>query len=74
MGKAITPTNKQRAKRCADTLRHYGTDDTDPGCLADLLADARHWCDQHGECFAELDRRGYQHYLAEVVEARRRRT
>lgn len=39
--------------------------------LIDLLADARHWCDQHGESFADLDRQAYQHYLAELDEARR---
>lgn len=63
------PTNKTRARRCAKALRRYGTADTPPGCLIDLLADARHWCDQNGKPFAELDRLAYQHYLAERDEA-----
>ena len=58
--------NLSRAKRCAKTLRRYGTDDTDPGCLTDFLADARHWCDQHGHSFGDLDRIAHDHYLAEL--------
>lgn len=69
----LIPTNKQRSRRCANVLRHYGTEDTDPGSLIDFLADARHWCDQHGESYAELDRIAYQHYLTEFVEDLRRR-
>lgn len=34
--------------------------------LIDLLTDARHWCDRHGESFAELDRLACQHYTAEL--------
>lgn len=33
--------------------------------IIDLLTDARHWCDRHGESFAALDRIAYQHYLTE---------
>jgi hypothetical protein len=62
------PTNKSRAARCARVLGRYGTDDTAKGCLVDFLADARHWCDRHGEDFAGLDRQAYQHYLAELHE------
>ena len=67
------PTNSHRTRRFGHVLRHYETDDTDRGCLIDLLADARHWCDQHGENYAELDRIAYGHYLAEFVEYLRRR-
>jgi hypothetical protein len=64
------PTNKQRAARCGKTLKRYGTDDTARGCLVDLLADARHWCDRNGEDYAALDRLAYHHYLAELYEER----
>lgn len=67
----MTPTNAQRAKRPAKVLRHYDTDDTDRGSLIDLLADARHWCDLEGQCYGDLDRIAYDHYLAELWEARR---
>lgn len=60
-----TDGNRRRARRCGKVLRGYGTDDTDPGCLIDFLADARHWCDMHGQCFGDLDRIAYQHYIAE---------
>ena len=36
--------------------------------LIDLLADARHWCDRHGESFAELDRIAHVHYLHELFQ------
>lgn len=65
------PTNAQRAERLADVLRQYDTDDADPCCLIDLLADARHWCDRHGECYGDLDRMAYDHYLAELWDERR---
>lgn len=51
------PTNDHRANRLRAALRRYGTDDTVTGSLTELLADARHWCNRHGESFAELDRR-----------------
>jgi hypothetical protein len=66
-----TPTNHNRAKRCDNVLRRYGTDNTQKGCLIDLLADARHWCDLNSESFGELDRIAYEHYLAELDEQRR---
>ena len=61
-----TEANHRRAKRCGKVLRRYGTDNTDRCCLIDFLADARHWCDRHGHCFAKLDRIAYQHYAAEL--------
>jgi hypothetical protein len=64
------PTIQQRAARCGKTLGRYGTDNTPEGCLVDFLADARHWCDRSGEDYAALDRRAYQHYLAELHEKR----
>jgi hypothetical protein len=53
------------------TLRCYDTDSEPTGCLADFLADARHWCDRNGRSYAELDRRASWSYAAEVAEARR---
>lgn len=37
--------------------------------IIDLLTDARHWCDRHGEDFANLDRIAYQRYIAELNDA-----
>jgi hypothetical protein len=34
--------------------------------ICDMLADLRHLCDADGLDFAELDRRAYQHYCAEL--------
>jgi hypothetical protein len=67
----MTFTNSHRSRRIANVLRDYDTDSTDAGCLIDLLSDARHWCDRHGECFGDLDRIGHDRYLAELREARR---
>lgn len=39
--------------------------------LIDLLADARHWCDRHGQCYGDLDRIAHDHYLAELWAERR---
>lgn len=64
------PSPTDRAARCAKILNRYGTDDDPETCLVDFLADARHWCDRYGEGFADLDRRAYQHYLAELHEER----
>jgi len=45
--------------------------DNEPAtAIVDLLADIRHWCDLHGQEFAELDSRAYGHYTTEVVQAR----
>jgi hypothetical protein len=60
------PSNKQLSARCHKALARYSTDDEPSTSLVDFLADARHWCDQSGEDYAELDRRAYQHYLAEI--------
>ncbi|MBL9118532.1 MAG: hypothetical protein JNL80_01300 [Phycisphaerae bacterium] len=65
------PTNAHRARRFRAAIRCYGTDDTFVGSLTDLLADARHWCDWHGESFAAIDRRAHQIYLAEVESSGR---
>jgi hypothetical protein len=63
-------SNKERAQRFEVVLRTYGTDDTDRGCLTDLLADARHWCDRAGQSFWDCDHLAHQHYLAELQEER----
>lgn len=58
--------NAQRARHIARVLLEYDTDDTDFGCLIDLLANVRHWCDVHGQCYGDIDRRAYRRYLAEI--------
>jgi len=60
------PTNADRAKRVAHVLRRFNTYETDPCRLIDLLADARHWCDRHGQCYGDLDRVAHDHYLAQL--------
>lgn len=62
-----TKANASRARRLNDWLLTYETDDTAEGCLTDLLTDARHWCDRYGQSYAVIDRRAYQHYLAELA-------
>lgn len=63
--------NRYRARRCGRTLRRYDTDSEPTGCLADFLADARHWCDHHGHDYADIDRRAYWNYAEEVAAVRR---
>ncbi len=65
------PTNADRAKRFAKLLRYYDADNADSGCLIDLLADARHWCDWREKCYGDLDRVAHDHYLVELLENRR---
>lgn len=59
------PGAEFRADRCEKAIRGYSGDDDIETCLTDLLADARHWCDAHEQSFAEIDRRAYEHYVAE---------
>jgi hypothetical protein len=66
-------TNQERVLRCQTAIAKYG-DDVLESNLTDFLADARHWCDEHGESYAELDHVAYKHYLAEFVEGLRRRS
>jgi hypothetical protein len=62
----MTPANRRRAMRIGHVLTWCKDWDSGREGLIDLLADARHWCDRHGEDFAALDRMAYQHYLAEI--------
>lgn len=61
---------RHRAARCRRALLRYDTDSELENCLVDFLADARHWCDRNQHSFADLDRRAYEHYSAELVDAR----
>jgi len=63
--------NDKRAKRCASAIRKYNDDWDEKSNLTDFLADARHWCDRNGQCFGDIDRMAYQHYLAELHDERR---
>ena len=60
----------QRANRLAKTLRRYSSADTELCNLIDVLADARHWCDSHGEDFAQTNRTAHGHYLWHVIDPR----
>ena len=62
--------NNKRAKRCADVLSDYGTDNTYVGCLTDFLTDARHWCDLQRRMLRCHRSQAQQHYLAELHDER----
>jgi hypothetical protein len=62
----MTRGNHRRAMRIGHILTRCKDWSSGSEGLIDLLTDARHWCDQHGEEFARLDRIAYQHYLAEL--------
>ncbi|MEW4569515.1 hypothetical protein AB1L88_16745 [Tautonia sp. JC769] len=57
--------NRRRAMRIGHILDRNADGQTGREGLIDLLADARHWCDRHGESYARLDRLAHEHYLAE---------
>jgi hypothetical protein len=63
--------NRRRAMRIAHILTWCQDWTSHREGLIDLLADARHWCDQNGESFGDLDRQAYRHYLAELNETKR---
>jgi hypothetical protein len=65
--------NDQRAKRCAQAIRGYNDEWDEKSNLIDFLADARHWCDRNNECYGDIDRTAYQHYLAELTDSRRQK-
>lgn len=76
------PSNKARAMRFLVALKAHAThdgqspeamEDDTRDLLADLLADARHFCDREGLAFHELDGRAHRNYSAEVVEERRQK-
>lgn len=67
---AIT-NNRRRAMRIAHILTWCKDWNNPREGMIDLLADARHWCDQNGENFGDLDRQAYRYYLAELNEADR---
>ncbi|MDE2104549.1 MAG: hypothetical protein KGL39_45360 [Patescibacteria group bacterium] len=74
------PKSKFRERTNADRVRdlrkifrtHYNLTRSEP-CdtpVVDILADLRHFCDAHQLDFATCDRRGRNHYLAELSETR----
>jgi hypothetical protein len=58
--------NARRAMRVEHILTWCKDWSTGREGLIDLLTDARHWCDRHGESFAALDETAYDHYVAEL--------
>ena len=54
----------------AKAIGRYGHDLPETN-LIDLLADARHWCDQNGQDYADSTAWPTSHYLAEIHEERR---
>lgn len=63
-------TNAERADRCDAALALYNDEWDAVANLIDLLADARHWCDRHTQCYGDLDRIAHDHYLAELSDER----
>lgn len=64
----MTTEKQGHAKRIGTIIANYATDDADSARVIDLLADIRHWCDEHGESFPSLDRDAYQLYVAEFAD------
>jgi hypothetical protein len=60
-------SNARMARRFQAAMRVWEDryEDELPALLIEIRADARHWCDASGRCFADLDRRAYGHYLRE---------
>ena len=58
--------NAERVARCEAVLARYNDEHDTAANLIDFLADARHWCDRHGQSFSNLDRVAHDHYLAEL--------
>jgi hypothetical protein len=58
--------NADRACRLDEIISRYSDDSDSVANLIDMLADARHWCDRNGQCYGDLDRVAYNHYLAEL--------
>jgi hypothetical protein len=70
-------SNADRAERARRAVRAYQGQEPDriaegedaaAEVLTDLCCDLRHLCDELGLSIAEAERRGYRHYLEEVVE------
>ena len=59
-------SNDRRAMRVEHVLTWCKDWNSSREGLIDLLTDARHWCDRHGESFAELNRIACEHYFAEL--------
>lgn len=62
------PTNRRRAMRIGHVLTWCKDWSSEREGLIDILTDARHWCDEHGEDFANLAWLAYEHYVAELNE------
>lgn len=67
------PTNADRAERAARLMDIYAqrmgyltSQEKYEVGVRDLLADLRHYCDEHGIQFHVEDRAAYQNYAAEV--------
>lgn len=60
-------TNQDRVALIEKVLADlFEMDDLDRDtALTDLLADARHFCDEHGFDYAAIDKLAYMHYLEE---------
>jgi hypothetical protein len=74
------PTNDVRSARVDELMAVYAAvkgemfslaeATCDHSELASMLADIRHWCDQHGVDFYVAERLSYSHYLEEKAAQR----
>ena len=59
-----------KIQKCAD--QHYWSSDDDPASIVrDMLADMRHYCDEHKLCFGDLDKEAHKYYQEELAEDNR---
>lgn len=56
-----------RIQNCAD--EYYSLSDNEPAIIVqDMLADLRHYCDEHGLCLGDLDKVAHEYYQDELAE------
>lgn len=68
---SVEPTIAGRVAKVEGVFRcHYEADvnNAPEANVSDILADLRHYCDQHGLDLGGLDSRAHRHYLAELDE------
>jgi len=56
----------KKIQECADEF--YLSSDNDPATIVrDMLADLRHYCDEHRLCLGDLDRVAHEYYQEELA-------
>jgi hypothetical protein len=66
---AVLPNYRDRSvSSINEAAQRYDCPDEPDTVVKDMLADLRHYCDEHDLDFAELDQKSYAYYLDEVAE------